>query len=375
MVAVYYGQPMWRLAQWTALNDFRASCVSDRDLGLPESAKCKVLLASPARPPPVRRRALEQTSSDFRAAALRWVVVLGIPIATLVVFFVCFKVYTEEKPRPLISMARRDIEPTPADGVTCTGTEGSSLAYDSDEHDKGLMSEVIDLDDTSLHTGVLTDTQPIFNTTEHRALEDTTVYTGMLNKKRQKRGRGYARRFFSLDFTSSYLSYYRDRHSSEPRGAIPLAVAAIAVIEKTREFQVDTGAECWHLKAGNRQDFDGWRDALERASVAANSAHESNHQASLIFDKPHGPSVSEELVLLPIDNFNHLDQYSTSTSEEQPEGSKHDASVGNSAVELVVRHTRRPNNASANTYVPDPDIVNRVVPRFGKRLRKWRLFR
>jgi len=49
-----------------------------------------------------------------------------------------------------------------------------------------------------------------------------------------------------------------------------LSLAAIAVNEKAREFTVDSGAELWHLKAGNRKDFDGWREALERAAAAAN---------------------------------------------------------------------------------------------------------
>jgi hypothetical protein len=51
-----------------------------------------------------------------------------------------------------------------------------------------------------------------------------------------------------------------------------LSLAAIAVNEKAREFTVDSGAELWHLKASNRKDFDGWRDALERAAASANLA-------------------------------------------------------------------------------------------------------
>lgn len=91
-------------------------------------------------------------------------------------------------------------------------------------------------------------------------------HNGVLYKKRRKRAQGYARRFFSLDFTSSTLSYYRNSHSSALRGAIPLALAAVGVNEKNREFSVDSGAEVWHLKAGNKKDFDTWRIALERAS-------------------------------------------------------------------------------------------------------------
>ncbi|KAM0724253.1 hypothetical protein Q7P37_000135 [Cladosporium fusiforme] len=126
--------------------------------------------------------------------------------------------------------------------------------------------------DPALHRGVLEDPRPKSNATESKGLEGSTFYTGVLLKKRRKKGQGHARRFFSLDFTSSTLSYYRDRHSSALRGAIPLSLAAIAVNEKAREFTVDSGAELWHLKAGNKKDFDGWREALERAAASANIA-------------------------------------------------------------------------------------------------------
>lgn len=126
--------------------------------------------------------------------------------------------------------------------------------------------------DSALHRGVLEDPRPKSNATESRGLEGSTFYTGALLKKRRKKGQGHARRFFSLDFTSATLSYYRDRHSSALRGAIPLSLAAIAVNEKAREFTVDSGAELWHLKAGNKKDFDGWREALERAAASANTA-------------------------------------------------------------------------------------------------------
>ncbi|KAF2137258.1 uncharacterized protein K452DRAFT_302170 [Aplosporella prunicola CBS 121167] len=97
-------------------------------------------------------------------------------------------------------------------------------------------------------------------------------YTGVLMKKRRKRNQGYARRFFSLDFTSSTLSYYQSRQSSALRGAIPLSLAAIGANEMTREISVDSGAEVWHLKATNKKDFDEWKDALERASKQAGTA-------------------------------------------------------------------------------------------------------
>ena len=92
------------------------------------------------------------------------------------------------------------------------------------------------------------------------------MYSGVLQKRRRKRHQGYARRFFSLDYMSSTLSYYHDRNSSALRGAIPLSLAAIGANAKTREISIDSGAEIWHLKANNSQDFEGWKSALEKAS-------------------------------------------------------------------------------------------------------------
>lgn len=94
----------------------------------------------------------------------------------------------------------------------------------------------------------------------------SSFLTGVLQKKRRKRNQGYARRFFSLDFTSSTLSYYRNDHSSALRGAIPLSLAAIGANDHTREISVDSGAEVWQLRANNAKDFNMWRDALDRAS-------------------------------------------------------------------------------------------------------------
>ena len=124
-----------------------------------------------------------------------------------------------------------------------------------------------------MHRGLLEDPRPSSKGKgiESKGLEGTSFYTGVLHKKRRKKGQGYARRFFSLDFTSGTLSYYCDRHSSALRGAVPLSLAAIGADEKRREFSVDSGAEVWHLKALNKKDFEGWRDTLERASAAVNT--------------------------------------------------------------------------------------------------------
>ncbi|EEP82060.1 OSBPL2 protein [Uncinocarpus reesii 1704] len=94
------------------------------------------------------------------------------------------------------------------------------------------------------------------------------LHTGILQKRRRKRHQGHARRFFSLDFSTSTLSYYHDRNSSALRGAIPLTLAAIATNAETREISIDSGAEIWHLRALNDHDFNLWSYALEKASKA-----------------------------------------------------------------------------------------------------------
>ena len=93
------------------------------------------------------------------------------------------------------------------------------------------------------------------------------IFTGVLQKRRRKKHQGYARRFFSLDFTSSTLSYYHDRNSSALRGAIPLSLAAIGANAKTREISIDSGAEIWHLRANNNAEFNEWKKALHKAST------------------------------------------------------------------------------------------------------------
>ncbi|KAK3325179.1 Oxysterol-binding protein-domain-containing protein [Apodospora peruviana] len=97
----------------------------------------------------------------------------------------------------------------------------------------------------------------------------SSYHTGTLLKRRRKKGQGYARRFFSLDYTTCTLSYYHNRNSSALRGAIPLSLAAIAADERRREITIDSGAEVWHLKASNPREFSEWARALERASRIA----------------------------------------------------------------------------------------------------------
>lgn len=93
----------------------------------------------------------------------------------------------------------------------------------------------------------------------------SNFFTGILHKRRRKKHQGYARRFFSLDYASSTLSYYHDRNTLALRGAVPLSLAAIGANAATRQISIDSGAEIWHLKAANQKDFEAWRDALELA--------------------------------------------------------------------------------------------------------------
>lgn len=94
-------------------------------------------------------------------------------------------------------------------------------------------------------------------------------HVGNLSKRRRKKGQGYARRFFSLDYSTCTLSYYYNRNSSALRGAIPLSLAAVAADERRREISIDSGAEVWHLRAPNTKEFQEWARALERASRVA----------------------------------------------------------------------------------------------------------
>ncbi|MCJ1400842.1 hypothetical protein MMC11_004050 [Xylographa trunciseda] len=100
---------------------------------------------------------------------------------------------------------------------------------------------------------------------------NSAFFTGILQKRRRKRHQGYARRFFSLDFTSSTLSYYHNRNTLALRGAVPLSLAAIGANGTTREISIDSGAEVWHLRAPNQKEFEAWKNALEAASKSSNN--------------------------------------------------------------------------------------------------------
>ncbi|PFH58737.1 hypothetical protein XA68_13297 [Ophiocordyceps unilateralis] len=106
-------------------------------------------------------------------------------------------------------------------------------------------------------------------------------YLGYLSKRRRKKGQGYARRFFSLDFSTCTLSYYYNRNSSALRGAIPLSLAAISADERRREISIDSGAEIWHMRAYSDREFQDWAHALERASRIARSNSDTSQPPSV----------------------------------------------------------------------------------------------
>ncbi|KAL8707253.1 MAG: hypothetical protein Q9220_007696, partial [cf. Caloplaca sp. 1 TL-2023] len=103
--------------------------------------------------------------------------------------------------------------------------------------------------------------------------QSTNRFTGVLQKRRRKRHQGFARRFFVLEFSTATLSYYHDRHTSALRGAVPLSLAAIGANVKTRDISIDSGAEVWHLRACNAQDFEAWKNALELARSSYNPSY------------------------------------------------------------------------------------------------------
>jgi 5-oxoprolinase (ATP-hydrolysing) len=121
----------------------------------------------------------------------------------------------------------------------------------------------------SLHSHSAQRSRALSSATRSDAGVPSSYHVGVLLKRRRKKGQGYARRFFSLDYTTCTLSYYHNRNSSALRGAIPLSLAAIAADERRREITIDSGAEVWHLKASNPKEFSDWARALERASKIA----------------------------------------------------------------------------------------------------------
>ena len=228
------------------------------------------------------------------------------------------------------------------------------------------------------HGGMLEDPRPHSKGkgVESRGIEGTTFYTGVLNKKRRKKGQGYAKRVFSLDFTSSTLSYYRNRHSSALRGAVPLSLAAIGVNEKTREFSVDSGAEVWHLKALNKKDFEGWRDALEKASASVGATSAPPTPAKSLAGKLQGhvPDPDEEYEWARVEQL----VSKVAGTRDAVRGLAKDTDPrympGANGASLGLTNSRSSSNApsptsheSTNQYFPDMDEASQEKRSFWKR--------
>ncbi|KAM0333288.1 hypothetical protein ACHAQA_001949 [Verticillium albo-atrum] len=155
------------------------------------------------------------------------------------------------------------------------GKSGSktSLGRHGSPHMNAVASDSLD----SLHSH-LPGGRPI--SVSGRSDGTINYHVGNLLKRRRKKGQGWARRFFSLDYSSCTLSYFYNRNSSALRGAIPLSLAAIAADERRREISIDSGAEIWHLKASNVKEFGEWARALEKATRIARGFELSEGQSS-----------------------------------------------------------------------------------------------
>lgn len=147
----------------------------------------------------------------------------------------------------------------------------SSLARHGTPRNENGPSTSVD----SLHSQSARARATSMSTKSDGTAQQANYHVGTLSKRRRKKGQGYARRFFSLDYSTCTLSYYYNRNSSALRGAIPLSLAAIAADERRREISIDSGAEVWHLRAPTDKDFKEWARALEKASRAARGAEAS----------------------------------------------------------------------------------------------------
>ncbi|ROT41356.1 oxysterol-binding protein [Sodiomyces alkalinus F11] len=166
--------------------------------------------------------------------------------------------YPTGSPPPTTNQTPPNLSLSAATTAAKTGSR-TSLAK---VHSNVVAADSVD----SLHSHL-----PGGNTASTSGRSDGTAnyHVGNLLKRRRKKGQGYARRFFSLDYSSCTLSYYYNRNSSALRGAIPLSLAAIAADERRREISIDSGAEIWHLRASNAREFNEWARALEKASRIA----------------------------------------------------------------------------------------------------------
>ncbi|QLQ80931.1 hypothetical protein HG537_0E02860 [Torulaspora globosa] len=86
---------------------------------------------------------------------------------------------------------------------------------------------------------------------------------GYLFKKRRKKLQGFKKRFFSLDFKYSTLSYYMNEHNQTCRGEIVINLATVSANKKDRLIIIDSGMELWVLKAKDTGSWTHWVEALQ----------------------------------------------------------------------------------------------------------------
>lgn len=101
--------------------------------------------------------------------------------------------------------------------------------------------------------------------------DSSSVYSGVLLKKKRNRLQGWARRYFTLNITTAILSYTGLSSRSILRGIIPLSIAAVSVNPKSKWINIDSGAEIWHLRVLSDKDWIGWCRAIEKAAKNCNN--------------------------------------------------------------------------------------------------------
>jgi len=92
-----------------------------------------------------------------------------------------------------------------------------------------------------------------------------------------------------LSVATGELSYSQSSHNPILRGTIPLALAALNIDYRRREFILDSGADIWHLKASNETEFHMWKTRLEDVWLKAIAGRKRALQ-----DEQNGHEISSE---------------------------------------------------------------------------------
>ncbi|KAG4304118.1 hypothetical protein PORY_002482 [Pneumocystis oryctolagi] len=105
------------------------------------------------------------------------------------------------------------------------------------------------------------------NTSMHMVFDTdaSSLHSGVLLKKKRKKLQGWARRYFTLNISTAILSYTGSPTCSILRGVIPLSISAISVNPKSKNINIDTGTEVWHLRVLSDKDWIDWCRAIEKA--------------------------------------------------------------------------------------------------------------